>query len=120
MIHLYLGNAPPAEHNLLARNLADIPTAVIQIVLFIAVIVFLAATSWRHAPHLCRRAAGIAVPYLALVGAFGMWREIRLLVPLLPILVGLALAGLRHLDDHDLPRPRTPNRDYPYMAHLER
>lgn len=101
LIRLNRGGAPSAEHDLFARNLGDIPTAAIQLLLFVVVIVFLAATAWRQAPRICRRAAWLVVPYLALVGAFGMWRQVRLLVPLLPILVGLALAGLTQLDDLD-------------------
>jgi hypothetical protein len=99
LIRISRGSAPPAEHDLLARNLSDLPTAAIQVGLFGAVVVFLAATAWRHAPRVCRRAVWIAVPYIALVGTFGVWRQTRLLVPLLPIIIGMALAGLAHIDE---------------------
>ena len=92
------GNAPPAEHDLLARNFHDLPTAVLQVALFGAAFVFLAVIGWRAAPLLLRRAAWIVPVYLVLIGLFGVWRQVRLLVPLAPIAVGLALAGITRLD----------------------
>lgn len=101
LIRINRGIAPPAEHDLLARNLHDVPTAALQVGLFGAVLVFVALSAWRVAPRVCRRAAWIVPPYLALIGAFGVWRQVRLLVPLLPIVLGIALTGLVALDDED-------------------
>lgn len=98
-IRVVRGVGVSAEHDLLARNLPDLPTAVVQVTLFGAVLGFLAIVAWRDAPALLRRAALIVPPYLALVAAFGIWRETRLLVPLLPIAIGIGLGALTSLDE---------------------
>lgn len=56
----------------------------------------LALVTGRRAPRGLRRAAWIAGPYLASVALWGVWHEVRLLAPLLPILApwaALALTG---------------------------
>ncbi len=103
-IHLARGDAPPAEHNLLARNLADLPTVFTDVGLFLAIFAVLAIAGWRTAPAICRRAAWLLAPYLPLIATFGMWRQVRMLVPLVPIMLGFGLGALAHLDDDDTPR----------------
>jgi hypothetical protein len=46
----------------------------------------LAAAGWRHAPPFVRQQAWIAVLYLPIVAVFGVWYEVRLLMPLYPLL----------------------------------
>lgn len=99
MVRLWRGGGPPAEHDLLTRNLHDIPTAAVQLTLFGAVLVYLLVAAWPVAPALLRRAMCVVPPYLVLVAAFGIWRETRLLVPLLPIVIGIGLGALAGIDD---------------------
>jgi hypothetical protein len=47
-----------------------------------------------RAPRFVRRSAIIAPPYIVTVGAWGVWTEVRLLQPLYPIIVPLALSFL--------------------------
>ena len=98
-IRVVRGGGPPAEHDLLSRNLHDLPIAMIQITLFAGVIVYLLHVGWAHAPVALRQATLILPPYLAFVAVFGIWRETRLLVPLLPLALCIGLNALTQLDD---------------------
>lgn len=43
------------------------------------------------APRFLRRAAWAAVPYMAAIAVFGVWREFRLFLPLLPLAIPLVM-----------------------------
>jgi hypothetical protein len=54
-------------------------------------VAYLAIRGYQTAPRFFRRAVWIVPFYVAGVLLFGVWYEVRLLIPTLPILVGLAL-----------------------------
>ena len=58
---------------------------------------FLAAYGFPSAPPFVRRMLLIAVLYLPLYVIFGYWYEVRLLMPLYPILVPAVVAGITRL-----------------------
>lgn len=53
-----------------------------------------AVLGWSRAPSFIRRAAIIIPFYLATIAVFGIWWEVRLVMPLYPILFALALSYL--------------------------
>lgn len=54
-----------------------------------------AAKGYRDAPALVRVISSVAIPVLtAFVAVFGMWYEVRLLMPLYPLLTVLMLSGM--------------------------
>jgi len=69
---------------------------------------YLAAKGFKCLPAFIRRAAWYIPIYLAAIALFGLWYEIRLFTPLLPILVPAFLIGLRkgvnHADTSNLSR----------------
>jgi hypothetical protein len=54
----------------------------------------LALRGYRTAPPFVRRAAWVAPPYLAAIAVFGIWREFRLFLPLLPLAIPLVMNSL--------------------------
>jgi hypothetical protein len=54
----------------------------------------LAAAGYRGAPVFVRRALRFAPIYLAAVAVFGVWYEVRLLMPLYPVLVPCVLSAI--------------------------
>lgn len=68
-------------------------------VFFLGLILFgwipvLAVRGYRGAPEMLQRAAWVAPGYLAAIAVFGVWREFRLFIPLLPVAIPLAVGGL--------------------------
>jgi len=63
----------------------------------------LAILGFRHAPRHVRRSAYVVPLYLAAVAVFGMWFEVRLLMPLYPILIPLALSFLYRRGEASFP-----------------
>ena len=55
----------------------------------------LAAAGWRHAPPFVRQQAWIAGLYLPIVAVFGVWYEVRLLMPLYPLLIPAIVAAVQ-------------------------
>jgi hypothetical protein len=55
----------------------------------------LAAAGWRHAPPFVRQQAPIAWLYLPIVAVFGVWYEVRLLMPLYPLLIPAIVAAVQ-------------------------
>jgi hypothetical protein len=55
-----------------------------------------ATLGWRHAPRFVQWSALIVIPYLVTVAIWGIWWEVRLLLPMMPILLALALSYLFH------------------------
>jgi hypothetical protein len=77
-----------------ALNLRFWRVAVRQNALFLGFVWILAAAGWRKAAPDLRRSALIVPFYLVSVAVFGIWYEVRLLMSLYPILLGLALFAL--------------------------
>ncbi|HYE85014.1 MAG TPA: hypothetical protein VEA16_01575, partial [Vicinamibacterales bacterium] len=75
-------------------NLSQPQLAAFNITLLLGACWLFAALGWRHASPFVRLAALIVPPYLATVAIWGIWWEVRLLMPLYPILFALALAYL--------------------------
>lgn len=66
--------------------------ACIQAPLFLGALWVFAALGFRSAPALVQRLAALVPLYLATVLVWGIWSEVRLLMPLYPLLVPLGLA----------------------------
>jgi len=65
----------------------------------------LAAVHARLAPAPLQRLALVGLPYLALCLVFGLWHEVRLLLPLLVLWLPIALRGLNDDDQTDTREP---------------
>jgi hypothetical protein len=55
----------------------------------------LAAAGWRDSPEFVRQQAWIAALYLPIVAVFGVWYEVRLLMPLYPLLIPAIVAAVQ-------------------------
>jgi len=73
--------------------------AVVQVGLFGGALWFLAPAGVRYAPEFVRRSALVVPLYLIGVLLFGMWYEVRLLIPLYPVVLPLALFAVCRLAD---------------------
>ena len=68
--------------------------AVFNVTLLLGAFWLFAALGWRHAPSFVRRTALVIPAYLITVAVWGIWWEVRLLMPLYPVLFALALSYL--------------------------
>ena len=75
--------------------------AIVQVGLFGGVLWLFAPAGLRRSPRFVRRSALAAPLYLAGVLLFGVWYEVRLLLPLYPIFLPPALYQLSWLLDHE-------------------
>jgi len=99
-LRLSLGPAPESitldavrAINLSPEGLA---TAVTNVALFAGITGWvLAAAGWRRAPPFVRQQAWIAALYLPIVAVFGVWYEVRLLMPLYPLLIPAIVAAVQ-------------------------
>ena len=97
-LRLFLGVAPRVVtvEELLARN--TIAPAVFRTVVHLALIFgafwIFAALGFRRAPAFVKRTVLVAPPYLAAVALWGVWYEVRLLMPLYAIVIPLGLSFL--------------------------
>jgi hypothetical protein len=95
-LRFVLGRAPFVEppSTIVARNLAphNLARAALHAALFFGALWVFVALGWRRAPGPVRRAARSVPVYLAAVAVWGVWYEARLLMPLYPLLVPVALA----------------------------
>jgi hypothetical protein len=80
--HIWQTNTRPEQLELTAKHLA----------LFFGPLWIFAALGYRRAPLFLRRSALVFIPYGALVLLYGLWWEVRLLMPMYPVLMPLALA----------------------------
>jgi hypothetical protein len=82
---------------ILGRNVNDryVLVAVWNVLLFFGFMWFAAARGLRDAPGAMRRAAVVAPLYLVLIAVWGVWREVRLLMSLYPIVLPLGLWYVR-------------------------
>ena len=78
----------------LNTNLSQPGLAAFNITLFLGAFWWLALRGWHAAPEFVRRSARVAPIYLFTVAVWGIWWEVRLLMPIYPIVVPLALSCL--------------------------
>lgn len=94
----FLGSASHVEtiEGLLARNTTrgSLFHTFANGILFLGVFWVFALMGFGHAPRLIKRVALIVLPYLLTVAVWGVWYEVRLLMPLYPVLVPLGLSFL--------------------------
>ncbi len=95
-LRYFLGQAPHAESlaDLIALNTTkdSLINAVMNGSLFLGVIWVFAVFGYKHAPTFIKRVALVVPLYLLTVLVWGVWFEVRLLMPLYPILVPLGLS----------------------------
>jgi hypothetical protein len=75
-------------------NISQPGLTLYNVTAFLGVIWILAVPGVRHAPAFVRRAAIVIPVYAAVVAIWGLWWEVRLLMPLLPLVTPLALSAL--------------------------
>jgi hypothetical protein len=73
-------------------NTASLPTAALDVMLFLGAVWPFAVLGYSRAPEFLRRVAWAAPLYLIAFLVFALWLDVRLLMPLYPIVVPLALA----------------------------
>jgi hypothetical protein len=98
-LRLWLGAAPPAVtlSQVWAINLQreGFLAALGNITLFMGGVGWiLAAVGFRAAPPFTRRALAVAALYLPVVALWGVWYEVRLLMPLYPVLLPFVLSAV--------------------------
>jgi hypothetical protein len=76
------------------QNLAHLPSTAINLGLFMGPAILLTIAGFSQAPLFARRALLAATPLVVAVALFGYWWEIRLLMPLYPILAPIILSSL--------------------------
>lgn len=95
-VRLFAGDADPywTIDKIFVSNLFQPWLALFNITALFGVFWWFAIAGIRKAPPFVRRTALVIPPYLAVVAIWSIWREVRLLLPLMPILLPLALAYL--------------------------
>lgn len=98
-----LGDAPRVVtvEEILSRN--TIPPAifrsVVHLVLVFGAFWIFAVAGFRRAPEFVKRTALVAPPYLAAAAVWGIWYEVRVLMPLYAIVIPLGLSFLYGAQD---------------------
>jgi hypothetical protein len=75
-------------------NLSQPLVTVFNLVALFGIFWWLAADGLRRAPPFVRRTALVIPPYIATLAVWSIWWEVRLLLPMMPILLPLALSSL--------------------------
>jgi hypothetical protein len=75
-------------------NLSQPQLAVFNLTLLLGAFWIFAMLGWRRAPAFVRKSALIVPAYVITVAVWGIWWEVRLLMPLYPVLFALALSYL--------------------------
>ena len=78
----------------IVENLANLPTAAINIGLFFGPAWLLALIGLPHTPSFARRSLVAAVPLIIAIAIFGSWLDVRLLAWLYPLAAPLILSAL--------------------------
>jgi hypothetical protein len=93
-LRLYAGEADRywTLAKVFSSNLSQLWPTVFNVAVLFGVIGSCAAAGFRDAPLFVRRVATVIPAYLAVVAVWGIWREVRLLLPLMPLLLPLALS----------------------------
>jgi hypothetical protein len=77
-----------------SSNLSQPWLAVFNVAALLGVFWWFAAAGFRRAPPFVQRVAIVIPAYVAVIAVWGIWREVRLLLPLMPLLLPLALSFL--------------------------
>ncbi len=95
-LRLYAGDADRywTVAKIFSSNLSQLSLTVFNVAALFGVFWWFAAAGFRHAPAFVRRVAVVIPAYLAVIGVWGVWWEVRLLLPLMPLLLPLALSFL--------------------------
>jgi hypothetical protein len=95
-LRLYAGDADRywTVAKVFTSNLSQLPLTVFNVAALFGVFWWFAAAGFRDSPTFVRRVAVVIPVYLAVIGVWGVWWEVRLLLPLLPLLLPLALSFL--------------------------
>jgi hypothetical protein len=75
-------------------NIGQPQLVLANLAMLLGIFWLLAPLGWRRTPIFLRKAALIVPAYLVTVAIWGIWWEVRLLLPLYPILFGMALSYL--------------------------
>jgi hypothetical protein len=104
-LRLWLGSVVSVltVSDMLAENttIAHIALTLGRAVLFMGAYWLVMYTGFGASSTLIKRAWIVVPIYLLAIGVFGIWREVRLLVPLYPILISTVIAQLRRMKDED-------------------
>jgi hypothetical protein len=73
--------------------------ALVQVLGFFNLALWLSWRDWRHKPAFLRRTAWMVPVFFVVYGSFGYLREIRYFLPVLPVVVPLALLTLQRRSD---------------------
>jgi hypothetical protein len=82
---------PPLTWNENVRHLA---ATAVNLALFMGAAILIAVAGWRHAPSFARRSLAASAAFLAAFAAFGYWWDMRVLIPMYPLLVPLVLSAV--------------------------
>jgi len=77
-----------------SSNLSQPWLAVFNVAALLGVFWWFAAAGFRRAPPLVQRVARVIPAYVAVIAVWGIWWEVRLLLPLMPLVLPLALSFL--------------------------
>lgn len=75
-------------------SLSNLWKMILQIVLFLGIFWYFAVKGYRFSNEFIKRATMILPFYILFILIFGIWREVRLLMPLYPILIPMGLSFL--------------------------
>lgn len=75
-------------------NLSQPGLTLYNLTAFLGVMWIFALLGLRHAPGFVRRTAWVIPAYLIVIGVWGIWWEVRLLMALLPVILTLSLSWL--------------------------
>ncbi len=75
-------------------NISQPGLTIYNVTAFLGVMWLLAVVGFSRAPVFVRRAALVIPAYAGVVAVWGLWWEVRLLLPLLPLVLPLALSAL--------------------------
>ena len=81
-------------HDVWQENLQRLPIAAVNLSLFLGPLWIAALVGLRRSPAPARRAAWLVPPYVLAVALWGSWSDVRLLLPLYPLLAPLVLAAV--------------------------
>jgi hypothetical protein len=95
-IRLAVGVTPATASSgqLFGENVAHLPTALVNIALFMGPLWVLAALGLKTAPDVVRRLSWLVPIYLIGVAVAGLWWDVRLLMGLYPLLIPMVLSAL--------------------------
>lgn len=95
-VRQFMGSRPGSFDvgDVVATNLQNLPTLVINLVLFLGPVWMLLPMGWHRTPVFARRALLVIPLYVMGVVFWGNWWDVRNLMPLYPILLPPALAAL--------------------------